>query len=269
MSNTATLDALRARQQATWASGDYARIGTTLQIVGETLCEALDLRPGRRVLDVAAGNGNATLAAARRFCEVTSTDYVPSLLAGGEARARAEGQSVSFVEAAAESLPFPDGSFDYVLSTFGVMFASNHARAGRELVRVCRKGGAIGLANWTPGGFVGQLFKVVGRHVPPLPGAVSPSRWGTDEGLQVYLGPDVVFTSRAQTYVFRYPSAARFVEMFRRWYGPVLKAFEVLPPEGRVALEADLLALLSASNRSGDETLVVPSEYLEVRAVRR
>lgn len=271
MSNTATpiqtgsVDALRARQQATWASGDYARIGVTLQIVGETLCEAMDLKSGSRVLDVAAGNGNASLAAARRFCDVVSTDYVPALLAGGEQRAQAEGHPITFVEAAAEALPFDDHSFDAVLSTFGVMFAADHATAAREMLRVTRAGGIIGLANWTPAGFIGQMFRVITRHVPPPAGAVSPLRWGSDEGLHDYftsLGAKV--RSTARSYNFRYRSASHFVEVFRTWYGPVLRAFEALPADKRPALEADLLALVAQWNRSGDETVVVPAEYLEV-----
>ncbi|MBX3460966.1 MAG: methyltransferase domain-containing protein [Planctomycetes bacterium] len=274
MSNASTIaarpefEALRARQKSTWAAGDYARIGVTLQMVGEQLCESLNLRAGSRVLDVAAGNGNATLAAARRFAEVVSTDYVPALLAGGEARARAEGHDVRFVEAAAESLPFDDAEFDYVLSSFGVMFAADHRRAADEMVRVCRPGGAIGMANWTPGGFIGQLFKVVTRHVPPPAGAQSPLRWGTEEGLRELFGDATELHTSVRHFVFRYRSAQHFVDMFRTWYGPVLRAFEALAPETRPALEADLLTLVQQHNLSKDGGLVIPSEYLEVRAVR-
>ncbi|MCG3183583.1 MAG: hypothetical protein ICCCNLDF_01688 [Planctomycetes bacterium] len=268
MSQTETLDAietLRTRQQATWASGDYARIGVTLQIVGETLCEAMDLRAGSRVLDVAGGNGNATLAAARRFCDVVSSDYVPALLAGGEARARAEGQDVRFVEAVAESLPFENDSFDAVMSTFGVMFAADHQRAAAEMLRVCKPGGVIGMANWTPAGFIGQLFKVVGRHVPPPPQAVSPLRWGTEEGLREYFKPqDALLDVTPRIYTFRYLSAQHFIDVFRTWYGPVLKAFAALGPDKGPALEAELHALLTEWNRSGDDSLVVPAEYVEV-----
>ena len=174
MNTTVDLGAVKTRQQAAWSTGDYAVVGTTLQIVGESLCEALDLRAGARVLDVAAGNGNATLAAARRWCDVTSTDYVPSLLEAGRRRAEAEGHLVTFREADAESLPFDDGAFDVVLSTFGVMFTPDQEQAARELARVCRPGGRIGLANWTPDGFVGQLFKLIGRYVPPPAGLSSP-----------------------------------------------------------------------------------------------
>lgn len=269
MTRSRKLDELRTRQQATWASGDYAKIGVTLQIVGEQLCESLDLRPGSRVLDVAAGNGNATLAAARRFADVVSTDYVAALLAAGETRARAEGQTVSFVEAAAEDLPFEDASFDYVLSTFGVMFAADHARAAQEMLRVTRPGGAIGLANWTPSGFIGQLFKVVGRHVPPPPEATSPLRWGTEEGLREYFSADgTTWRATPRIFNFRYQSVEHFVDMFRMWYGPVLKAFQNLSAAASPALEAALRTLVREWNRSGDGTVVIPAEYLEVRIVR-
>ena len=176
------LKALKARQQAAWSSGDYAVIGTTLQIVGEELCEALDIRSGQKVLDVAAGNGNASLAAARRWCDVVATDYVPALLERARERAAAERLDIEFREADAEALPFPDASFDVVVSTFGVMFTPDQDRAAAEMVRVCKRGGKIGLANWTPEGFIGQLFKTIGKHVPPPPGAKSPALWGTRRG---------------------------------------------------------------------------------------
>src|SRR5262245_36962050 len=174
---------VKSKQQAAWSAGNYAVVGTTLQIVGESLCEALDLRAGQTVLDVAAGNGNASLAAARRFCTVTSTDYVGTLLARGRQRAEAEGLAIAFREADAEALPFADASFDVVVSTFGVMFTPDQPRAARELLRVCKSGGAIGLANWTPDGFIGQLFKTIGKYAPPAPGAKSPALWGTRERL--------------------------------------------------------------------------------------
>lgn len=263
------LDALRTRQQATWASGDYSRIGVTLQAVGENLCEAMDVRAGSSVLDVAAGNGNATLAAARRFCDVTAVDYVPALLDAAKARAEAEGQEVKFTEGIAELLPFEDDSFDAVLSTFGVMFAADHKRAAAEMLRVCKPGGTIGLANWTPQGFIGQMFKVVAKHVPAPPGAVSPLRWGTVEGLRDYFpASEGVISVRRQTFVFRYRSVAHFVDVFRDWYGPVLKAFESLSLERRIAFKRELAELLTAWNRSGDNTLVVPAEYLEVQVTK-
>ncbi|MFJ4388004.1 class I SAM-dependent methyltransferase [Pseudomonas sp. NPDC089408] len=269
MSTPLDTNALKARQQAAWASGDYAVIGTTLQLVGERLAEACDLRWDEQVLDVAAGNGNATLAAARRGCRVTSTDYVPELLKRGEERARAEHLSVLFQAADAEALPFADGTFDAVLSTFGVMFAPNQPQAARELARVCRPGGRIGLANWTPQGFVGQMFKTLGRHVPPPAGALPPSRWGDGEQLRLMFDGTLgeLHVSRQQ-FNFRYRSAAHFIDVFRTWYGPVHKAFASLEPEAAGALERDLTQLLDESNVAGPSSLVVPSEYLEVVVIR-
>jgi len=270
MSATLDFTALKTRQQAAWASGDYAIIGTTLQIVGEQLAEACDLRWDESVLDVAAGNGNATLAAARRGCKVTSSDYVPGLLERGAERAHAERLDVRFQVADAEALPFADASFDAVLSTFGVMFAPDHARAASEMARVCRPGGRIGLANWTPASLVGQMFKVLGRHVPPPSGVQSPALWGTEEHLRKIFGEraaKIAVTPRVFT--FRYRSAAHFIEMFRTWYGPVHKAFAALPDEKALALERDLLELLNGSNQGGKGTLVVPSEYLEIVVIRR
>lgn len=265
---TPDLGAVKKRQQAMWASGDFAVIGTTLQIVGETLCEAVDLRSSARVLDVAAGNGNATLAAARRFATVVSTDYVPELLEAGRRRAEAEGLDVVFETADAEALPYPAASFDVVLSTFGVMFAPDHRRAADELMRVCRPGGTIGLACWTPRGFLGQLLRVVAKHVPPVPGVLSPLMWGTDAHLQKLFRGTRNIEHMACDFAFRFRSAEHFLHVFRTFYGPVLKAFAALDETGKLALEADLLALLRASDR-GDETgLVVPAEYLEIVITR-
>jgi ubiquinone/menaquinone biosynthesis C-methylase UbiE len=254
---------MKARQQAAWASGDYAAVGTTLQIVGEELCEAVDLRSNQRVLDVAAGNGNATLAAARRFADVVSTDYVAALLDRGRERARAEGLDVTFQQADAEALPFPDASFDVVLSTFGVMFTPRQEQAARELIRVCRPGGKIGLASWTPEGFIGQVFKTIGKYVPPAPGVKSPALWGNKAHLEALFGAQAVVAAASKTFVFRYKSPRHWVEFFRQYYGPVLKAFAALDPEARVGLEADLYALIDRFNATRDGTLVVPSEYLE------
>jgi ubiquinone/menaquinone biosynthesis C-methylase UbiE len=258
------LNALKARQQAAWASGDYAVIGTTLQLVGESLAEACDLRWDERVLDVAAGNGNATLAAARRGARVTSTDYVPSLLERGAERARAERLEVEFREADVEALPFADASFDAVLSTFGVMFAPDHARSAAEMARVCRAGGRIGMANWTPAGFIGQLFKVLGRHLPPPAGAQSPSLWGSEAHLRALFGARVArIEATPRMFNFRYRSAGHFIEVFRTWYGPVHKAFLALGADKGAALERDLVELMDGLNRGGRGSLVVPSEYLE------
>lgn len=262
-------DAIKARQHASWSSGDYAVVGTTLQIVGETLCEAVDLRAGQRVLDVAAGNGNASLAAARRWADVTSTDYVPTLLERGRERAAAERLAIDFRVSDVEALPFEDGSFDTVLSTFGVMFAPRPRRSAAEMLRVCRPGGRIGMANWTPDGFIGQLFKTVGKHVPPPAGLDSPVLWGTRARIDELFGPNAAtITATTRQFVFRYRSAQHWLEVFRRYYGPVLKAFDALPPASQDALSADLLDLLARFNRSGDSTLVAPSDYLEVVVTR-
>lgn len=255
--------AIKTRQQAAWASGDYAIVGTTLQIVGEQLCETLNLKPGAKVLDVAAGNGNASLAAARRFCDVTSTDYVETLLDKGKARAAAEHLPVTFAIADAEALPFPDQSFDYVLSTFGVMFAPDQESAAAEMLRVCRKGGKIGLANWTPDGFIGQLFKTLGKHVPPAPGLRSPALWGSETHLQA-LFADAKVDATGRNFNFRYRSPAHFIEVFRSFYGPVHKAFLALDRNGQKSLETDLLELMARFNVATDGTLVVPSAYVDV-----
>jgi ubiquinone/menaquinone biosynthesis C-methylase UbiE len=264
------LTALKERQKVAWASGDYAVIGTTLQIVGENLAEACDLHCDEEVLDVAAGNGNATLAAARRGALVTSTDYVAALLERGQDRARAEHLDVTFQVADAEDLPFEDESYDAVLSTFGVMFAPDQDKAAAELGRVCRRGGRIGLANWTPEGFVGQMFKTLGRHLPPPAIAQPPSNWGTEAWLHEHFDDhDFVVQVTRREFNFRYRSAAHFIDIFRHWYGPVHKAFAALPPESGQALESDLADLLNRLNRAGEGSLVVPSEYLEVVISKR
>ena len=275
--NTATpvlsieqLQAIKARQQATWASGDFAIIGTTLQIVGESLCEAVDLRAGSKVLDVAAGNGNCSLAAARRFCDVISTDYVPALLEDGRRRAEADRLPIVFQQADAEALPFEDDSFDVVLSSFGVMFAPNHPRSAQEMLRVTRRGGRIGLANWTPRGFIGRVFAVMNRHVPPPAGLTPPSRWGMEDHLEeLFRAPASDIHTTYRDFVFRYRSPAHWVDLFRRWYGPIHKAFAGLSPAGQLRLEQDLIALVAEFNTSGDASMVVPAEYLEVVVVKK
>ena len=261
---------IKQRQQATWASGDYAVIGTTLQIVGEQLAEAVDLRAGERVLDVAAGNGNATLAAARRFAEATSTDYVPALLDKGRARAQAEGLTVRFEPADAEALPFADASFDVLLSTFGAMFTPDHARTAHEMLRVLRSGGRIGLANWTPQGFIGQLFKVIAAHVPAPAGLVSPAHWGSEPHIVELFGAQATgLRCERRHFNFRYRSAAHWLQVFRTFYGPTHKAFAALDAAGQQALERDITALLEAMNVAGPGSLVIPSEYLEVVVSKR
>ncbi len=266
---TIDLNAIKGRQHVAWSSGNYAAVGSTLQIVGEMLCEAVDLRSNQRVLDVAAGNGNATLAAARRFADVTSTDYVGSLLENGRKRAEAEQLSVTFQEADAESLPFADESFDVVLSTFGVMFTPNQEQAARELIRVCRRAGRIALANWTPNGFIGRLFRIVGKYVPPSPGVKSPLLWGTSAHLDHLFGSDATVATKSTHFVFRYRSPEHWVQFFRAHYGPVLKAFAAIEPEARVALEADIHKLLGELNVAEDGTLVIPGEYLEAIVTKR
>ena len=264
------LAAVKTRQQAAWSTGNYAVVGTTLQIVGENLCEALDLRSGARVLDVAAGNGNASLAAARRWCDVTSTDYVASLLESGRARAQAEGHSIKFQEADAENLPFPDASFDAVLSTFGVMFTPNQDKAASELARVCKPGGRIGLANWTPESFIGQLFKTIGKYIPPALGVKSPALWGTKARLEELFGKTAKeIRTASRQFTFRYRSPAHWIDVFRTYYGPMNKAYGALDAGKQASFTRHLLALMERDNRSGDGTLVLPSEYLEVVIERK
>jgi SAM-dependent methyltransferase len=262
--------AVKAKQQAAWSAGDYAVVGTTLQIVGETLCEALDLRAGERVLDVAAGNGNATLAAARRWTDVTSTDYVPALLERGRVRASAEGLPVRFEQADAESLPYADASFDVVLSTFGVMFTPNQEQAAAEMARVCKPGGRIGLANWTPSSFIGELFKLLGRYLPPAAGVRSPALWGTEERLRELFGDQLdSMAIEHRSFVFRYRSATHWLDVFRTFYGPIQKAFGALDSMGQESLAADLTALAERFNRAADGSLVAPGQYAEVVIRRR
>lgn len=263
------LTAIKQRQQQTWASGDYAVIGTTLVNMAEQLCEAVDLRAGQRVLDVATGNGNAALAAARRSCEVTGIDYVPALLARGRVRAAAEGLPVDFIEGDAEDIPFPDAAFDVVLSTLGVMFAPDQETAAGELLRVCRPGGKLGLANWTPDGFVGQMFRVTARYVPPPAGLQPPALWGTEERLRELFGDEVAWMrAERRDFWFRYRSFDHWLEVFRTYYGPVGKAFQALDADRQRAYADDLRSLVARFNRSSDGTVAVPSAYLEVVAVR-
>jgi SAM-dependent methyltransferase len=264
------LSALKTRQHGAWSSGDYAVVGTTLQIVGEDLCEALDLRPGSHVLDVAAGNGNVTLAAARRWCDVTSTDYVPALLERGRERAKAERLNVVFREADAEALPFQPASFDYVVSTFGVMFTADQDKAASELLRVCKPGGKIGLANWTPEGYIGRLFKTLGKHLPPPAGVKSPALWGTRARITEMFGAQASnIVTEPRMFAFRYRSPQHCLDVFKTFYGPMLKAYAALDGAGQAALTRDLLDLIAEFNRADDGTMVVRSEYLEVVVTKR
>lgn len=264
------LKAVKAKQQATWASGDYSVVGATLNIIAESLCEAADLRAGDCVLDVASGSGNVALAAARRWCDVVGIDYVPALVARARERAAAEHLSATFKDGDAERLEFADGSFDVVMSVVGVMFAADQEKAAGEMLRVCRSGGRIALANWTPEGFLGQLFKTIGRHVPPPPGVRSPMLWGTEHRIAELFGYEAAdIRAVRRNYVFRYRSPGHWLEVFRTYYGPTQRAFAALDEAGRAALARDLLGLLNRMNRSGDETLVLPGEYLEVVITRR
>ena len=259
------LATVKTRQRAAWSSGDYAVVGTTLQLVGEALCEAMDLRSTQRVLDVAAGNGNVSLAAARRWCDVVSTDYVGALLTRGRERAAAERLEIEFREADVEELPFADGSFDAVVSTFGCMFAPSPARTAAEMLRVCKSGGKVGMANWTPEGFIGQLFKTIGRHVPPPAGIESPALWGTRQRIQDLFGAQAAKVEvESRHFAFRYRSPAHWLEIFKNYYGPVLKAFAALDASKQPALADDLIALISKFNRAKDGSMVAPGEYLEV-----
>jgi ubiquinone/menaquinone biosynthesis C-methylase UbiE len=263
------LEAIKTRQQATWSSGDFAVIGTTIQIVAEDLCEAVDLHAGERVLDVATGSGNTAIAAARRFTEVVGVDYVPALLERARERARAERVTAEFREGDAERLPVPDASFDVVLSSFGVMFAPDQPRAARELLRACRSGGRIGLANWTPEGVLGDSFRCIAKHVPPPAGLASAMSWGSESHLRSLFGSAAAeLRCERREFVFRYRSFEHWLDVFRTYYGPVHKAFAALDAQGREALAQDLRGVLQRYNRSGDATLVYPGEYLEVVVTR-
>jgi ubiquinone/menaquinone biosynthesis C-methylase UbiE len=257
------LEEVKQKQQKTWSSGDYAQVAWLTVPLADSLCEAVDLRPGAKVLDVATGTGHVALAAARRFCDAVGVDYVPALLESGRRRAEAEGLSVEFREGDAENLPFADDSFDYVLSAIGVMFTADHARAASELVRVCRPGGVIGMVNWTPTGFIGQLLKTVGKHVPPPPGVKPPPLWGTEDYVRELLSPAAAELSfRAETITQRFPSAEHFADFFITNYGPTLKAAEALDAEGRGAFRADLVDLATRSSRGVDDVAILDWEYL-------
>ncbi len=264
------LEAIKRRQQEAWADGDFSVLATGLVLVGELLCEAVDIHPGQTVLDVATGSGNAALAAARRGGVVTGIDFVPALLARGEERAAAERLSITFREGDAERLPFDDGTFDVVLSTFGVIFAPDQERAAREMLRVCRPGGTIGLANWTPDSFLAQTFVLTAQYVPPPEGLRPPSQWGTEDRLKELLGAGVVSLRAEPRYAtMRAPSEEKWLEGRRKYFGPARKTFAALDPAQREAYERDLLALLRRHNRAQDGTVSIRSEYLEVVAVRR
>jgi ubiquinone/menaquinone biosynthesis C-methylase UbiE len=266
MTTTIDFDAIKERQQRMWSSGDYAAIGTTLQIVGENLCEAVDVAGGSRVLDVAAGNGNASLAAARRSCIVVATDYVAELLEHTAARAAAEGTALETRVADAEQLPFETATFDVVLSTFGVMFTPDQERAAAEMARVCRPGGKIGVANWTPDGFIGAMLRAVGEHVPPPAGVRSPLEWGTEARLVELFGEYASVDAAARHFVFRAPSIQAWIETFTSCYGPLVTALNALDDDGRASLRQALHTLAETHNEASDGTLRIPAKYLEAVA---
>jgi ubiquinone/menaquinone biosynthesis C-methylase UbiE len=264
------LAAIKARQQAIWASGDYHMIGTQILLVSELLIEALDVHSTETVLDVATGSGNAAMAAARRGCTVVGIDYVPSLLDRARRRTEVEGLTADYIEADAEALPFGDGSFDVVASVFGAMFAPDQERTAHELARVTRPGGRIGLVAHTPDGFIGQVFKTNARHVAPPAGVASPVLWGTEARLRELFADDIAeMRVERRTFAFRYPSPEAYLDYWRRYYGPTLKAFDAVGEAGREALEADLLDVIARFNRAEDGTMIVPNEYLEVVIVKR
>lgn len=263
------LAAITIRQRV-WASGDYAAVAARIPVISELLCDAADLRSGSRVLDVAGGSGNTAIAAARLGAEVVSLDYVPTLQERGRSRAAAEGLALDFVEGAAQALPFPDAAFDAVISVVGVMFAPDHRRSAEEMLRVCRPGGTIALANWTPEGFIGGLFRTIGAHVPPPAGLAPPPLWGTEDHVRDLIGHGVRdLRSRRREYTFRFDSPEHFTDFFREYYGPTLAAFATLDAEGQRALAADMAALARRFDRiGGDGPVAMPAEYLEIVATR-
>lgn len=271
---TPDLAAVKAKQQQTWASGDFHVIAAIIQPTAEKLVDAADLHAGMRVLDVATGSGNAAIAAARLGATVEGVDYVPALLERGRVRAAAEGFDITFVEGDAEALPYADGEFDAVTTIYGSMFAPDHHKAAAELLRVTRSGGTVAVASWTPDGFIGQLLKTVGRHVPPPAGVSSPILWGTEAHLREIFGEGISSMSTTErTFTWRFRSAQELVDTFRTWYGPTFKAFAALGetgPDAQAALEADLVALATTFDRlDSSDAIAVPATYLEAVAVRR
>ena len=257
------------RLNASWSSADYARIGVTLQITGEELANDADFKPGSRILDVAAGNGNASLALARRFCRVVSTDYVQPLLDKGQARAAAEALDIKFQIADAQKLPFAEGEFDGVASVFGVMFAPDQPASAFEIIRVCKPGGKIALASWTPRSFVGRMCGTIGSHMSAAPGFKAPANWGRDEWIAEYLSPASSSVSvTKKNYQFRYISPQHYLDFFRTHYGLCKKAFEKVGADGEEALANDILDLVNEFNVAEDGTVSIPSEYAQVIMIK-
>lgn len=269
-SSAIDLSAVKARQQKSWSAGDYSVVGATLVVISEDLCEAVDLHAGQSVLDVATGSGNTAIAAARRFCEVTGIDYVPALLEDGRRRADAERLPVTFQEGDTENIPFADASFDVVLSTVGVMFTPNQEKAASELLRVCRSGGKIGLANWTPTSFAGDLFRTIGKYIPPAPGLKPGTLWGTEERLRELFGDGITsLQTTTRNFMYRYRSIAHWMDVLGTYYGPIVTALQSLDAAGQEGLSRDLIGLLERYNLAKDGTFVAPVEYLEAVAIKR
>lgn len=265
------LAAVKCRQQATWASGDFSVVAARIVLQAELLCEAVNPQAGWRVLDVATGSGNAAIAAARRGCKAVGADYVPGLLESGRVRAKAEHLDVEFVEGDAENLPFPNGSFDAVISIYGAMFAPDHRKVAAELARVCRPEGVIGLASWTPNGYIGEMFRLVAKYIPPVAGLTPPVRWGDASYLRELFGDKISsMSSHVRTAVMRFPSAQDNVNFFRKYYGPTLKTFETLPIQRRAALEAEMIDLIHRFDRNGGNggPVAIAADYLESVIVR-
>lgn len=269
MTAATDLDQLKTKQQKMWSSGDYGKVAWLTVPLADTLCEAVDLRAGSTVLDIATGTGHVAMAAARRFCHTTGIDYVPALVETARMRAAAEGLDIQFREGDAENLPVPDDSFDYVLSAIGVMFTADHTRAARELVRVCKRGGRIGLASWTPTGFIGRMLGIVGKYATPPPGAQPPIRWGSEDILPELLGEGAAaLTYSTETVTQRFRSPEHFADFFLTEYGPTLKASELLSDDANAAFRSDLIALATLSNRATDGTFVSDWEYLVAVATK-
>ena len=267
MTTTPDYSAITERQQSVWSKGDFGRFGAILVLHGELLAESVDIHPGEKVLDVGGGTGGASLAAARRFADVLCTDFVPDLIEQAKQRAEAEGLPLKTQVADAQNLPFEDGSFDVVISTFGAMFAPDQQRVADELVRVCRPGGRIGMANWAPGSMMHEVFAATGKHVPPPPGVQPVFNWGNEDKVRELFGDRVTsleFIRRDM--VWRFHSPEHMLEFFRDWYGPTQAAFDALDDDGKQALGEDLVAVYSKHNRADDGTLVAPSAYVEVIA---
>jgi ubiquinone/menaquinone biosynthesis C-methylase UbiE len=263
------LNAVKAQQQKMWATGDFAMIGWNTVYPGERMCEAAGLRADWKVLDVACGSGNVALSAARRNCDAVGIDYVPALIERARERAAAERLPAAFEIGDCEAIPFPDSAFDAVLSVFGSMFAPDQEQAARELLRVCRPGGRIGLANWTPEGFWGQAFGVTARYRPPPAGLRSPLEWGRQGRLHELFGQQIrAMHVTARTVLFRFRNSAHWLEVFSRYFGPVMKTLEALDDAGRRAYRDELDVTLNRFNVSGDGTLVVAADYLEVVLVK-